>query len=434
MGINIANFANVEEIDSKMIVFKGLKRFLAVLSVIVTMLVVSGSDDSVPQLAYARSWASTAVREMYRSGVPASITLAQGILESRSGQSALSTEGNNHFGIKCHSDWKGRSMRVDDDRKNECFRVYDSADESFRDHSDFLRYSDRYKMLFEFEVTDYESWAHGLKKAGYATDPAYASKLIKIIEDYGLAEYDTMSQRDADRISSEYAKQESKQVKESRTPVKEEKETVVQPKAEEKPAKAQKEKKARKSKKNKDKEEVLPAVQQDDVQPVEETKRVGKKRNASGKVIVNPDHVEDVIPDSPLRMEAARMVTREASEEFHFSLSRPVYTMNGVPFVYSVEGESYSSIAASFNLFAKEILKINDLVEEQRLDPGTIVYVQQKKNLAQKGLDKYIVESDGESLRDICQRFGVKMSSVNRMNDFKDGHQLRSGDTVILRK
>ena len=119
---------------------------------------------------------------MYRSGVPASITLAQGIIESRSGQSALAAEGNNHFGIKCHNSWKGRSMLVDDDSKGECFRVYDSAEESFRDHSDFLRYRDRYKFLFDFKTTDYKSWAYGLKQAGYATDPSYASKLIKCVE------------------------------------------------------------------------------------------------------------------------------------------------------------------------------------------------------------------------------------------------------------
>jgi ribosome-associated translation inhibitor RaiA len=147
--------------------------------------------SDTPQNNYISKYSAIAVAEMQRSGVPASITLAQGILESRSGLSSLAADGNNHFGIKCHRNWKGKSMRVNDDAPNECFRVYDSAAESFRDHSDFLRYQDRYKPLFELKPTDYKGWAKGLKKAGYATDPKYAEKLIKIIEDYELYRFDT---------------------------------------------------------------------------------------------------------------------------------------------------------------------------------------------------------------------------------------------------
>lgn len=163
----------------------------AALLLFVSMLVSAVPESSTPQKKYISQYAETAVREMYRSGVPASITLAQGLLESRYGQSPLAKEGNNHFGIKCH-DWTGKKMYHDDDKRGECFRVYKSADESFRDHSDFLRYRDRYKSLFDNEITDYKAWAYGLKKAGYATDPAYPAKLIKIIEDYHLYYYDTM--------------------------------------------------------------------------------------------------------------------------------------------------------------------------------------------------------------------------------------------------
>ena len=145
------------------------------------------------QEQYIQTYSQIAVEEMLRSGVPASITLAQGLLESGSGQSRLATEGNNHFGIKCHKGWTGRSMKHDDDARNECFRVYDSPEQSFRDHSDFLRYRDRYKFLFDLERTDYQGWAYGLKQAGYATDPKYAGKLIKYIEDYNLARFDLVS-------------------------------------------------------------------------------------------------------------------------------------------------------------------------------------------------------------------------------------------------
>ena len=138
---------------------------------------------------YIAEFGEMAVAEMKRSGVPASITLAQGILESGSGNSRLATEGNNHFGIKCHG-WTGGKIYADDDAKNECFRKYGSAAESFRDHSDFLKSNSRYNFLFEIEITDYKEWAHGLKKAGYATSPTYAEALIKLIEKYELNNYD----------------------------------------------------------------------------------------------------------------------------------------------------------------------------------------------------------------------------------------------------
>jgi len=158
--------------------------------VALTLAFVAIAGGDTPQEKYIKKYAPVAVSEMQRSGVPASITLAQGILESRSGLSPLAADGNNHFGIKCHKTWKGKKQYADDDAKHECFRVYRSADESFRDHSDFLRYNDRYKSLFELKPTDYKGWAKGLKKAGYATDPGYAQKLIKIIEDYKLYKYD----------------------------------------------------------------------------------------------------------------------------------------------------------------------------------------------------------------------------------------------------
>ncbi len=127
---------------------------------------------------------------MRKTGIPASIKLAQGMLESNYGNSTLATEANNHFGIKCHSDWKGRRIYHDDDRKNECFRKYDNPIESFHDHSEFITKSRRYNFLFDYETTDYKAWAKGLKKAGYATSPTYARKLIEMIERYKLYNYD----------------------------------------------------------------------------------------------------------------------------------------------------------------------------------------------------------------------------------------------------
>jgi hypothetical protein len=138
---------------------------------------------------YIEMWKEVAVQKMKEHGIPASITLAQGLLESGNGNSMLAREANNHFGIKCHSDWTGPRVYHDDDRKNDCFRKYKDAAQSFEDHSKFLM-RPRYAALFELKPTDYKGWAHGLRKAGYATDPNYPKKLIDLIERYRLHDLD----------------------------------------------------------------------------------------------------------------------------------------------------------------------------------------------------------------------------------------------------
>ena len=141
--------------------------------------------------AYIHKYKDIAVREMKKYRIPASITLAQGLLESGAGKSTLARKSNNHFGIKCGKDWKGRRVRHDDDARNECFRAYRHPKDSYEDHSKFLVGRSRYASLFKLRITDYKGWAHGLKKAGYATDPRYAYRLIDIIERYQLYRYDT---------------------------------------------------------------------------------------------------------------------------------------------------------------------------------------------------------------------------------------------------
>lgn len=145
--------------------------------------------DRLTAEAYIERWKAVAVRKMKEYGIPASITLAQGLLESGNGNSKLACEANNHFGIKCTPDWTGGKSYHDDDKKNDCFRKYRDAAQSYEDHAKFLQ-KPRYAALFELKPTDYEGWAKGLKKAGYATDPAYPQKLIALIERYRLHELD----------------------------------------------------------------------------------------------------------------------------------------------------------------------------------------------------------------------------------------------------
>lgn len=297
-----------------------------------------------PQHKYIAKYADMAVRERVRAGVPASITLAQGMLESGNGQSELAVKANNHFGIKCH-DWKGAKTYYNDDRRGECFRKYKDVEDSFRDHSDFLRYRDRYKFLFEFDVTDYKSWAYGLKKAGYATDPAYPQKLIRLIEEYDLDQFDK-------KTSSIH-----RQVKQS----------------------------------------------------------------------------EETPLETPLQLETPKPLSREKGGSLYsLSLSRQLYSQNGVPFVYSAEGETYAGLAKSYDLFFKEILRYNDLDKDKELLPGTVVYLQPKKSKASRHVDKYITEG-GENLRDISQRFAVKMKNLMKYNGLDGNETLTEGQTIFLR-
>ncbi|MCD8165859.1 MAG: glucosaminidase domain-containing protein [Bacteroides sp.] len=151
-------------------------------------------------LSYIDQYSPIAVEQMRQYKIPASITLAQGLLESGAGTSKLAKKSNNHFGIKCGSGWKGRSVRHNDDARGECFRAYKSPKDSYVDHSLFLVNGARYAFLFKLDVTDYKGWARGLKKAGYATDPSYANRLITIIETYELYKYDRVGKKGIPRV------------------------------------------------------------------------------------------------------------------------------------------------------------------------------------------------------------------------------------------
>lgn len=313
-----------------------MKRLIALLGLaaIIAVAALAAVDIKAAREAYIQKYSALAVSEMERTGVPASITLAQGLLESGAGRSTLATKAHNHFGIKCGKAWRGEKTYHDDDAPQECFRSYSKDEDSFKDHSDFLRYYDRYKFLFDLELTDYKGWCYGLKQAGYATDPNYAPKLIALIEEFDLTRFD----------------------------------------------------------------------------------------NGTIVAVAPPDELEKAV-----------VMPAKYDEQFRFSLERTIYQKNGVACIYSVAGDTYDSIALIYDLFPREILRFNDLKEPQELLPGTIVYIQAKKNKAPKGLEKYIVGEDGESLREISQRFAVKMRSIERRNKLKKGEPLVKEQTLKLR-
>ena len=234
-----------------------------------------------------------------------------------------------------------------------------------------------------------------MKKAGYATDPAYPSKLIKLIEDYGLYRYDVEP--------SDYGSFEADDVEEY----------VVTEKKTEKKAENKKEK-------DKDKKK---------------DRKEGRKEKKS-KEHKTHDESPRVIPESPAKIEEVKVLEKAPDGEFSFPLSRKMFSQNGVPFLYTTTGETYATIAKAFGLFPKEILKFNDLESstplDMKLNPGTLVYVQPKKKEAAKGIEKHVIESD-DTLRGIAQRYGVKLDRIYKMNSLDESYVPVEGDIIKLR-
>ena len=366
---------------SKFSIFALMKRILFVL---VAACLALGAGKN-PRLAYIDQYSALAVLEMQRTGVPASITLAQGMLESGYGLSPLATKAHNHFGMKCHSDWKGEKFFYDDETPDECFRVYPTVEDSFRAHSDFLRGRERYKSLFDLDPTDYKGWARGLRRAGYATDPGYATKLINLIEDFQLYRFDTMTEDDVVAMTAgepEAAEAASEEVV-----------VAAAPAAADEPAPS-----------------ATPAAAAEPVRG--HTVRPERDDWPADETIEMPVYTESV----------------------SLSLSRPVYTMNGVRYVRATEGETWASLAADNHLSLKQILSFNDLTSPTALHSGTMVYLARKKAEAEPGYGLYEVDQEGLTLWDISQMFGIQLKKLRLYNSFRRDAPIRPGDTIILRK
>jgi len=275
---------------------------------------------------YIEGYKDMAISEMLRSGVPASITLAQGMLESDNGNSRLAVKANNHFGIKCHNTWKGKRIYHDDDEKHECFRKYKSVEDSYRDHSDFLMNTSRYASLFELDPTDYKSWAKGLKKAGYATSRKYADLLIRIIEENELHQYDLV-----------YDKKKNRHSKDS--------------------------------------------------------KRVHSTDDSGREILIN----------------------------------------NRIDYIIVKQGDSFESLRKELNLLPNELKKYNELDENASLVPGQILYLQPKRNRAEKGQDIHIMK-EGESFYDVSQQYGIKLDKLLKKNHLDENDKPTPGMELNLRK
>jgi len=338
-------------------------------------------------LGYLNRYSALAVNEMNRTGIPASITLAQGMLESNYGRSRLATQGNNHFGIKCHSSWTGRKIYHDDNRRGECFRAYGSADESFRDHSDFLVNGSRYRELFSLSSTDYKGWARGLKKAGYATDPKYADLLIRKIEEYRLWAYDTGT------TGQVVAAQPARSV------------SVPSPGT------------------------VVSAP------PVTGKTQPALKDTAQVQPVTGQPSVKDPVAVQTQTVPARTVDTRVEEEPIKvisLGTGRKVMENNNVEYIIVEEGDTFESLADRHQLLSWEITRYNDLAPGATLKPGQVIYLQPKRSKAAQDFSLHTVEA-GETMNSISQKYAVKLSSLYKMNLMDEGTECRPGQKLRLR-
>lgn len=319
--------------------------------------------------AYIKQYKSIAIREMQLYKIPASITLAQGMIESGCGKSMLAINTMNHFGIKCQNDWKGDTYRYDDDEKNECFRKYNNVDESFRDHSIFLSTRSRYAALFTLPLNDYKGWAWGLKKAGYATNPDYPNILIRLIEANNLYLLDDAS---------------------------------INP------------------------EEI--SLNEPKIEKTEKTEKKGKKQIVK-KVFV---------PDTKLLINEGRIVFRNSykmpsTSDFNLLYTsdngRKVYQNCDVPFIFAKKGDSWLSIAKEFGIFSFQVFRQNDLLEDDAITPGQMLYLESKKK---KNPDKIYKVKRGDSMYSISQEKCIKLQYLLKYNHLQPGDEPKPGSEIKL--
>lgn len=331
---------------------------------------------------YINTFKEIAIKEMIRTGVPASITLAQGIVETENGNSKLVKKSNNHFGIKCKETWTGPSVSHDDDAPGECFRKYNNAEESYIDHSNFLVTRKHYASLFTLDPADYKAWAYGLKKAGYATNPRYPEMLIKYIETYNLNEYSL--------IALGKKKEETSVVKnDTPVPVTETKPVVV--------------------------EEKKPAPQAIVQKPVAETK--------PQPAIVKVEEKKPVVETKPQPV-AAPVVQKPAvnypSGEFKINETRVVYI---------TKGTSFLSVAQQYNVQLKWLFDFNDLAEMEAVPADQLIYLQRKRRT---GANEFHIVAAGETLYDIAQTQGIRLEALLQLNLLNAGQLPAVGERLNL--
>ena len=335
--------------------------------------------DSVV-IDYINTYKEIAISEMKRTGVPAAIKLAQGIHETEAGTSMLVKKSNNHFGIKCKSGWTGMSVRHTDDAPHECFRKYENALDSYKDHSDFLKNSPRYASLFTLDPADYAGWANGLKKAGYATNRKYPQIIIKLIEDYHLQDYTLIALGKLNPSEEYLTKQEQTK------PIIEEENKIPANIIFEKPV-------------------VMPTEPEIVITAKKPSgKESGNKKPVTEKLQINTE-TRPGYPDG----------------EFKLNETRVVYVKKETP---------YLIIAEKYNLPLARIFEFNDMKEQEFANKDQLVYLMRKRKT---GINEQHVVRQEETLFDIAQAEAIRMESLLEYNFLKPGMVPATGSVLYLK-
>ena len=364
---------------------KTLRYFIFVMIMLLWHADVLSQEKSKAVLDYIEKYKNIAMREMQDYKIPASITLAQGLLESGNGNSELAKKSNNHFGIKCHSTWKGKRTYHDDDAKGECFRVYDSPADSYRDHSKFLASGQRYAFLFDLQITDYKGWAKGLKKAGYATLPVYANVLIKLIEDYDLTQYDQM-------------------VVKGKFKYEEKKDTAKKP---------DNSTQTNNSSSNKNNQSGS----------ANNANKTNNKKNKSNNKSNNSNNKTSKV--TPPKLTDAEVVGKAYD-------GRYIRENNGVKFIYAKAGDNVHKLANELEMYEYQLVKYNNLGKRRTFKENEVIYIEPKRNKAPRKY-KYHTIQKGETLSYVSRLYGVKLESIFKMNDMDETTILHVGDNIRLR-
>ena len=402
-------------------------------------------------LIYIDQYKDIAIKEMKRTGIPASITLAQGIVESNSGESNLALNFNNHFGIKCKTDWKGETTYQDDDTKQECFRVYPNANASFIDHSNFIKTRPNYAALFQLDPVDDSAWAIGLKKAGYATASDYANKLMKVIDDYELSQFNFPELNDEnDTAASETitvtekptvvtktieAKNTTLDKKENvsnltmeapketglRMPVKKDttiavnKDTTIQVKA------------VKDSASNYINQASLPINNIKGIEPSKNSAVVTEiKMNGIGKdttIVTKPITLVNASYPTPTNDTITKVIVKNVSVTKADTLNiykKPTsiypdkaFKINQVAVIWAKAGTSLLQIATEHNIPLYKVFVFNDLKESDLLASDQLLFLGNKKLEGDKSFHLVVA---GESLYDISQKEGIQLKKIKEYN------------------
>ena len=355
-------------------------------------------------LDYIEKYHKIAMREMQEYKIPASITLAQGLLESGNGKSELAKKSNNHFGIKCHSSWQGKRTYYDDDAKGECFRVYDDPAQSYRDHSLFLANGQRYAFLFELKITDYKEWAKGLKKAGYATLPVYANVLINLIETYDLTQYDKKA-LNGPKIVLEENKTKTDNTKQTNTTNKNN------------TSSSSTKTNAKTNTNNKTTKTNTKTNSNTNTKTNTKTKAKTKTKDNDKKSVSELR--------SPYKLNEAEVVGKLFD-------GRYVRENNGVKFIYAKSGDNVYKLAHEMEIYDYQLIKYNNLGKRRYFNENEVIYIESKKNKASKKY-KYHVIQKGETLSYVSRLYAVKLESIFKMNDMDEKTILHVGDKIRLR-